>query len=289
MTGDRLLAFYGLKWNPFTPDIPIEGLLCSPPIEHFGWRLEQLVREGGFALMIGDPGTGKSVALRLLDHRLSRVRDVVVGVVSRPQSGVSDFYRELGDLFDVNLTPHNRWGGFKALRERWKTHLESTLLRPVLLIDEAQAMTPTVLCELRMLSSARFDAASYLTVVLCGDDRLTGLFRHEDLVPLASRIRTRLVMEYASRDQLLALLQHVTAQAGNANLMTKPLMQTLAEHAVGNCRLLMTMAAELLVEAMGREQTQLDEKLYLEVFQVPSPDDQARGERHTARQGVTTR
>jgi type II secretory pathway predicted ATPase ExeA len=270
MNTNKLLAFYGLKWNPFAPDIPIEGLMSTRPIEHFAWRIEQLVGDGGFALLTGDCGTGKSVALRLIAERLGRLADVAVAVVSRPQSGLSDFYRELGELFEVNLSPSNRWGGFKVLRERWKAHVESTLLRPVLLIDEAQAMAPMVLNELRMLSSSHFDTVSYLTVVVCGDGRLTELFRHEDLVPLASRIRTRLVMDYASRDQLLALLKHVITTAGNAKLMTEPLMHTLTEHAAGNYRLLMSMAGELLLEALAREQEQLDEKLYLEVFQVPN-------------------
>ena len=54
------------------------------------------------------------------------MRDVVVGVIERPQSKNSDFYRELGDIFGVKLTPSNRWGGFKALRERWKAHMASS-------------------------------------------------------------------------------------------------------------------------------------------------------------------
>jgi len=85
------------------------------------------------------------------------MRDVVVRSIEHPQSGVSDFYRELGDLFAVDLRPHNRWAGFKALRERWKAHAESSLLRPVLLVDEAQEMGSAVLSELRMLSSGPFD------------------------------------------------------------------------------------------------------------------------------------
>ena len=54
----------------------------------------------------------------------------------------------------------------------------------MLLIDEAQEMSPDVLGELRILSSADFDATSLLTVVLSGDGRLLELLRHEDLVPL---------------------------------------------------------------------------------------------------------
>ncbi len=94
---------------------------------------------------------------------------------------------------------HNRWGGFKALRERWKTHVASSRIRPVLLVDEAQEMSPEVLSELRILSSADFDATSLLTVVLSGDGRLLERLRQEDLVPLGTRIRTRLVTEPAAR------------------------------------------------------------------------------------------
>ena len=266
----QLLSLYGLKWNPFASDLPSEALLSTPRIDSFCWRIEQThVREGGFALITGDPGTGKSVALRLLAERLALLRDVQVGALSHPQSNVADFYRELGDLFSVALKPHNRWGGFKALRERWQAHIESTLMRPVLLIDEAQEMSPMVLSELRLLSSTRFDSRSILSVVLAGDSRLLERLRDDQLVALGSRMRTRLAMEYASRDELLACLRHLMATAGNTTLMTAELMSTLCEHALGNYRVMTTMAAELLATAAQRESTQLDEKLYLEVFAAP--------------------
>ena len=128
-------------------------------------------------MISGEPGTGKSVALRIVAGRLSTARDVTVGVIERPQSKSSDFYRELGDIFAVKLTPSNRWGGFKVLRERWKTHVTLSRIRPVLLIDEAQEMPSEVLAELRILASADFDATSLLTVVLSGDGRLLELLR----------------------------------------------------------------------------------------------------------------
>ena len=132
----KLLALYGLKWNPFAPELPSEALLTTPKVENFCWRIEQAhVREGGFALITGDPGTGKSVALRLLAERLGGVGELTVGALAHPQCYIADFYRELGDLFGVQLRPHNRWCGFKALRDRWTVHIESTLLRPMLLID----------------------------------------------------------------------------------------------------------------------------------------------------------
>ena len=267
MNSKKLLAQWGLKWNPFSPELPGDGLLLTPKIENFAWRVEQLVQEGGFALVTGESGTGKSVALRIVAGRLAVLRDVSVGVIQRPQSKIPDFYRELGDIFAVKLVPHNRWGGFKMLRERWKTHVASSRIKPVLLIDEAQEMNPDVLGEMRILSSADFDATSLLTVVLSGDGRLLELLRQEVLVPLGSRIRTRLVTEPATREELLDLLRHALSQAGNATLMTPELMDTLVDHSAGNYRALMIMGAELLAYGMAHEVARLDEKAYLEVYQ----------------------
>jgi type II secretory pathway predicted ATPase ExeA len=266
----KLLALYGLKWNPFAPELPTEAIYVHPKLENFCWRIEHAqIREGGFAMIHGDPGTGKSVALRLLADRLARLSDVTVGVISHPQSNLADLYRELGDVFAVPLRPHNRWGGFKALRERWLAHLETTRRRVVLLIDEAQEMSPAALCELRLMASARFDSQPLLCVVLAGDARLIDKLRREELIPLGSRIRTRLATEHASREELIDSLGHLLAGAGNASLMTPQLRHTLCDHAAGNYRILTTMAAELLAAAAQRELPHLDEKLYLEVFAQP--------------------
>ena len=266
-----LLAVYGLKWNPFSPELPTEAIYVPARIEEFCWRIEQVqVREGGFAMIHGDPGSGKSVVLRLLAQRLSRHAELCVGAINHPSSNLGDFYRQMGDVFTVPLRPHNRWGGFKALRELWVAHLDNTARRTVLLIDEAQEVSPAVLGELRLLASARFDSHPLLCVVLAGDARLPEKLRREELIPLGSRIRTRLATEHASREELFACLKHLTQAAGNASLLSTELAHTLCDHAAGNYRILTTMAAELLAIAAKRELAQLDQKLYLEVFAQPT-------------------
>jgi len=266
----KLLALYGLKWHPFSTELPIEAIHVPPAVENFCWRIEHaLVREGGFAMIHGDPGSGKSVVMRLLAERLARLPDLTVGAIVHPQCNLADFYREMGDLFGVPLRPHNRWGGFKALREAWFAHLDTTRRRAVLLIDEAQEMSPAVLSELRLMASAKFDSQALLCVVLAGDARLPDKLRREELIPLGSHIHTHLVTEPASREVLAACLQHLMSQAGNASLMSAGLVHTLCDHAVGNYRILTTMAAELLAIAAQRDLPQLDEKLYLEVFAPP--------------------
>ncbi|NEV65483.1 AAA family ATPase, partial [Thiorhodococcus minor] len=100
----RLLALYGLKWHPFSSELPIEALYVPPRVEQFLWRIEQAqIREGGFAMVHGEPGSGKSVVLRLLAERLAQLPDLTVGAIDHPQSNLADFYRELGELFAVPL------------------------------------------------------------------------------------------------------------------------------------------------------------------------------------------
>jgi len=268
----KLLSLYGLKWNPFSPDVPTEALLLSPKVENFCWRVENLTREGGFAIVHGEPGSGKSAALRCLVERLSNMRELKVGVLSRPQSRLADFYREMGDLFGVQLAPHNRWGGSKALREKWQAHIDTSLLRPVLVIDEAQEMQPAVLNELRLLCSSRLDSHQLLTTVIAGDSRLVTMLTEEALLPLGSRMRVRLAIERQNQTDLETCLRHALTKAGAPKLMTPELITTLCEHAAGNARTLMTMAGELLAAGARTEARHLDEKLYFEVFSVPSSD-----------------
>jgi general secretion pathway protein A len=262
----KLLALFGLKWNPFSPDVPTDALLIAPRVESFCWRVENLAREGGFALVTGTPGIGKSVALRLLVERLSALREIKIGVMVRPHSGVSDFYRELGDLFGVQLSPHNRWAGAKVLRERWQAHIDAALVRPVLVADEAQDMSTVVLNEMRHLSSARLDSHMLLTTILAGDTRLLEKFRTDDLLPLSSRMRVKLNLDRATPDELEQCLRHCMTKAGAAKLMTPELVTTLCEHAAGNYRTLMTMANDLLVTGAQREVKQLDEKLFFDTY-----------------------
>ncbi len=262
----KLLGLYGLKFNPFSPQVPATALFTLPQIESFCWRIEQQIGEGGFALALGDPGAGKSAALRILSERLSAMRDLTVGLLTRPQANLADFYRELGHLFGVALSPHNRWNSSKLLREKWLAHIDASVYRPVLLIDEAQEMNSAVFSELRLLSSADLDSRSILTIILAGDQRLAYRLQDLDLLPIASRIRSRLRLEALTPKQLQECLNHLLKTSGNPKLLTASLVATLCEHASGNLRLLMNMANDLLAAGSQQEREQIDEKLFFEVF-----------------------
>ena len=268
----QLQTLYGLKWNPFLPDAPLEGLVAGAAIEHFAWRIEQMGTEGGFALVTGDPGIGKSVALRFVVARLASVRDLQVGVLARPHSHVADFYRELGDLFGVTLSPHNRWAGSKVLRERWRQHTESTLVPPGAghrrgagdVSGHPQRAAVPVQRRSRRATSAhrgarrRSPAHRELSLPRAAPARQPHPRPSELWRPPRPRIWP-------------TALRHALEAAGNPELMTPALIDTLTAHAAGNRRVLMNLGAELLAAAVRDKLPRLDEQLFLHVCGAPAP------------------
>jgi hypothetical protein len=69
----KLLALYGLKFSPFSPEVPTEALYLSPKIENFCWRIEQAhLREGGWALI---HGYDKEPVMKRRESSLGQNRD----------------------------------------------------------------------------------------------------------------------------------------------------------------------------------------------------------------------
>lgn len=261
------LRRFGLHTWPFGAALPPDAYHRTPAMTRFGNRLPGLLSYGGFGLITGEPGTGKSTFLRLLTHDIAQEPDVLVRVLSRPQASLADLYRELGACFDLDLRPHNRWQSAHGLRDRWRTHWQQLQLRPVLLIDEAQEASATILGELRLLASGELDRDVLASIVLAGDGRLLDHLASRALAPLASRIGPRCHLEPRPPEDLAALLRSLLEAAGNPSLMSDEVINACAQHAQGNCRALMHLAGELLEQACADDQcTVIDGATFDQLF-----------------------
>ena len=127
-------------------------------------------------------------------------------------------------------------------------------------------MTVSALSELRLMSSRSYDSNSILTVILCGDERLTQKMRMTELVPLGSRIRVRHKTEHYNKEKFAEILKELMRSAGNASFMSEQLISLLAEKSMGNYRAMIQMANTLLSEGIRLELSQIDEKLFFEFF-----------------------
>ena len=145
----------------------------------------------GLIVVTGEVGTGKTTILRWMMQRLDRT--VLVAYIFNPRLSVTEFYQHVASLLDVQ-----KWETKPELLVALGQALESRHsrgLRTVLIIDEAQGLSPGVLEEIRLLSNFESNTAKQLQIVLTGQPELRDVLNNPDLRQLKQRVALRCVIK----------------------------------------------------------------------------------------------
>jgi general secretion pathway protein A len=180
--------FYGLKELPFalTPDPRF--IYFTPSHIEVMANLHYGIESGkGLVVVTGEVGTGKTTVLRWMLQRLDRT--VLVAYIFNPRLTVPEFYQHLAALLDVQGWESK--SDFLLALGRVLDSRHSRGLRTVLLIDEAQGLSPYVLEEIRLLSNFESDTAKQLQIVLSGQPELRAVLNNPDLRQLKQRVALR--------------------------------------------------------------------------------------------------
>jgi general secretion pathway protein A len=208
-------SFFGLNDKPFsiTPD-PRYLFLSERHGEALAHLVYGVTESGGFIQLTGEVGTGKTTLVRsLLLNRMPNNADVAV--VLNPQLSVIEFLATICEELHIEV-PHNK-GSAKALTDALNRHLlkaHAEGRRTILVVDEAQNLTPAVLEQVRLLTNLETAKQKLLQIILIGQEELRDLLARNDLRQLAQRITGRYHLEPLSREETSSYIEHRLKVAG---------------------------------------------------------------------------
>jgi len=214
------LAYFQLREMPFsiTPD-PAYLYLSPRHQEALGHLLYGTGQYGGFVQLTGEVGTGKTTVVRtLLEQKLDNVD---VAVVLNPRQNELEFLQTICDELGIAYTGD---ATLKGLVDRLNVYLldaHARGRRTVLIIDEAQNLSPDVLEQVRLLTNLETHKEKLLRIMLVGQPELAELLSRAELRQLSQRITARYHLEPLNVDEARQYIAHRLRVAGG-DAMTFP-------------------------------------------------------------------
>jgi general secretion pathway protein A len=219
--------FYGFAQSPFTLAPDPRFLYPSPSHEEaIRLLLQTIRRREGVAVLSGDIGTGKTTVCRSVLEQLDMT--LFTSLVLNPFLSGEELLREILLDFGVVSREAVRSGRLTAASQHdliSTLHEFLTSLLPigasgVLIIDEAQHLSPEVLEEIRVLSNLETNQTKLLQIVLVGQLNLLELLQRPEQRQLDQRISLRAVLSPLGRLDLEAYVMHRLAVAGEIGQVT---------------------------------------------------------------------
>ena len=256
------LSYFGLTENPFslTPD-PRFLFMSQRHREALAHLLFGMGEKGGFVLLTGEVGTGKTTLCRSL---LEQVPDgVEVALVLNPKQTSLELVASLCDELKVSYP--NNTDSLKVLIDHLNRHLLSIHAkgqRTVVIIDEAQNLSADVLEQVRLLTNLETTTQKLLQILLIGQPELHGMMNQPELRQLGQRITARYHLTPLSPEETTAYIEHRLEVAGcKRPLFTRSTLHLIHRLSGGIPRLINTICDRALLGAYGRKRMVVNRSL----------------------------
>lgn len=251
--------YFGLKFNPFAKEIEISDTYESADIKELNSRFKYIQSTRGIFLVIGEPGTGKSTALRRfaasMNPGLYKPCYFTLSTVT-----VMDFYR--GILTSLGEVPACRKVTmFDQIQRAISSSYHEQGITPVIMLDEVQMLSNSILEDLRLLFSFKMDSENPFILILSGQTQIRNKLQLSINAPLKQRISIKHVMQGLKREELADyFLSRLKAAGLSQNLFTESAMDAIYSISKGTPRLVNNLATASLMYACSSRKSEVDEE-----------------------------
>jgi general secretion pathway protein A len=254
-------GFFALRENPFSiaPN-PHYLYMSERHREALAHLMFGLGETGGFVLLTGEVGTGKTTVSRCLLEQLPA--NTEIAFVLNPTLTEHELLATICDEFHVAYPPQPT---LKQLTDGIHQHLlanHEAAKTTVLIIDEAQHLRPEVLEQLRLLTNLETHTKKLLQVILIGQPELQQLLQRRELRQLAQRITARYHLLPLSEKDVAHYVAHRLQVAGSTHpLFTRRAIKRLHQLSGGIPRVINLLCDRALLGAYGKGQSRVDHHL----------------------------
>ncbi len=262
-------AFFGLTRLPFTPDLPPEAFFRSAGLEEALARLRYVLTQRAIGLLLGEPGSGKTAALRALVHAADPATHKFL-YLNNPGT-VRGLYRLL--CHALGLVPAYFAADLARQVQQALLRLVDHGVTPALLCDETQDWPIPVLQELRYLINAEMDARSPCALVLVGHPELRRRLALESLRPLGQRVAISIAMAGLGHGETAEYIDHQLRWAGATRpLFTREVVELVAHYSRGLPRQVNRLCTASLLAAASTQQPLVEEPAFRSAIKAVEPD-----------------
>jgi general secretion pathway protein A len=248
-------SFFGLQEKPFaiTPD-PRYLYLSERHAEALAHLLYGINEAGGFIQLTGEVGTGKTTVIRSLLEQLPGHAEVAL--ILNPRVTPAEFLLTICEELHLQVPEHGR-DSTKALMDLLGHYLleaHARGRRVVLIVDEAQNLSPQTLEQVRLLTNLETATTKLLQIILIGQEELRTLLEQADLRQLAQRITGRYHLSPLSREESAGYVKHRMRVAGaTAEAFTPGALKEVHRLSGGIPRVINVVCDRALLGAFTRE------------------------------------
>lgn len=254
------LQFFGLKFNPFTKEIPTEQLFLSQNLKELDSRLKYLETTRGIGLIAGEPGTGKSTALRKYVDELNPAlfKPVYFSLVTVT---VLEFYQGLA-LALGEEPKFKKIQLFHQIQRAISASYYERRITPVIILDEVHLTSNKVLEDLRLIFNFQMDSQNPFILILAGQP----LIRSKLTLSINNPLRQRLMVKHIMQGLTAAELgDYVTSRlmlAGmHEELFTPSAFEAIFAITNGSIRLVNSLTTACLLSACEKKVRSIDEEI----------------------------
>ncbi len=252
-------AYFGLKEASFSITPDPQYLYLSPRHEEaLAHLLYGASESGGFVLLTGEVGTGKTTVCRAFLERLPEYVDIAL--ILNPALTVTELLHSVCGEFGIQV--ETRETSAKDLVDRINAYLleaHANHRRPVLMIDEAQNLSPEVMEQIRLLTNLETAKHKLLQIFLVGQPELRDMLQQQDLRQLAQRITARYHLIPLNAAETNAYIMHRLAVAGvDRPLFSPSAMRCVYRLSGGVPRLINILCDRSLLGAYAGQSAQVD-------------------------------